>query len=212
MGIKHLKGFRKLGRGANHRRAMFRTMVTQLLKHERIQTTVPKAKELRKYAEKMITYVRNKPVKRALTKAHSFIREKEVVNKLFDTIKPRYAVRPGGYTRILKCGYRYFDKAPMAYIELVDSEKELGRRLPKRERNHTSLDDLRKKVETSFYNNLYEKDILHVSENPRTAALGGMSLLLEKIRGAPKPTPTKVLTPPSIIHEFVNIANPKLKK
>ncbi|MCW8890505.1 MAG: 50S ribosomal protein L17, partial [Sedimenticola sp.] len=103
----------------SHRKAMFRNMTCSLLRHELIKTTLPKAKELRKVAEPIITLSKNDSVaKRRL--AFDRLRDDEVVGKLFTEIGPRYKERPGGYLRILKCGYRPGDKAPMAYVELVD--------------------------------------------------------------------------------------------
>ena len=117
--MRHRKSGRQLNRNSAHRKAMFRNMTCSLLRHELIKTTLPKAKELRRVAEPIITLGKNDSVaKRRL--AFSRLRDKEVVGKLFTEIGPRYQDRPGGYLRILKCGYRPGDKAPMAYVELVD--------------------------------------------------------------------------------------------
>jgi len=117
--MRHRKSGRQLNRNSSHRKAMFRNMTCSLLRHELIKTTLPKAKELRKVAEPIITLAKNDSVaKRRL--AFSRLRDSEAVGKLFAEIAPRYAERPGGYIRILKCGYRVGDKAPMAYVELVD--------------------------------------------------------------------------------------------
>lgn len=117
--MRHRKSGRQLNRDSAHRKAMFRNMTCSLLRHELIKTTLPKAKELRRVAEPIITMGKNDSVaKRRL--AFSRLRDKEVVGKLFTEIGPRYQERPGGYLRILKCGYRPGDKAPMAYVELVD--------------------------------------------------------------------------------------------
>ncbi|VAX11426.1 LSU ribosomal protein L17p [hydrothermal vent metagenome] len=117
--MRHRKSGRQLNRNSSHRKAMFRNMTCSLLRHELIKTTLPKAKELRKVAEPIITLGRNDSVaKRRL--AFSRLRDSEAVGKLFTEIGPRYADRPGGYVRILKCGYRAGDKAPMAYVELID--------------------------------------------------------------------------------------------
>jgi large subunit ribosomal protein L17 len=102
-----------------HRKAMFRNMATSLFKHEIIKTTVPKAKELRMVAEPLITLAKSDSVAHR-RQAFDRLRDKEVVGKLFDELGPRYVERPGGYLRILKCGYRTGDKAPMAYVELID--------------------------------------------------------------------------------------------
>ena len=117
--MRHRKSGRQLNRDSAHRKAMFRNMTCSLLRHELIKTTVPKAKELRRVAEPIITLGKTDSVaKRRL--AFSRLRDKEAVGKLFSEIGPRYASRPGGYLRIMKCGYRAGDKAPMAYVELVD--------------------------------------------------------------------------------------------
>ncbi len=117
--MRHRKSGRQLNRNSSHRKAMFRNMTCSLLRHELIKTTLPKAKELRKVAEPIITLSKNDSVaKRRL--AFDRLRDDEVVGKLFTEIGPRYKERPGGYLRILKCGYRPGDKAPMAYVELVD--------------------------------------------------------------------------------------------
>lgn len=117
--MRHRKSGRQLNRDSSHRKAMFRNMTCSLLRHELIKTTLPKAKELRRVAEPIITMAKNDNVaKRRL--AFSRLRDQEVVGKLFSEIGPRYQDRPGGYLRILKCGYRPGDKAPMAYVELID--------------------------------------------------------------------------------------------
>lgn len=117
--MRHRKAGRHLNRDSSHRGAMFRNMTCSLLRHELIKTTLPKAKELRRVAEPIITIGKTDSVaKRRL--AFSRLRDDEVVGKLFTEIGPRYQSRPGGYLRILKCGYRTGDKAPMAYVELVD--------------------------------------------------------------------------------------------
>lgn len=117
--MRHRKSGRQLNRNSAHRKAMFRNMAVSLLEHEVIKTTVPKAKELRKIAEPLITLAKNDSVaNRRLAFART--RSKLVVGKLFNELGPRYTERPGGYTRILKCGYRAGDTAPMAFIELVD--------------------------------------------------------------------------------------------
>jgi large subunit ribosomal protein L17 len=117
--MRHRKAGRKLNRNSSHRRAMFRNMTASLIQHELIKTTLPKAKELRRVAEPLITLAKEDTVaKRRL--AFARLRDKDAVGKLFGEIAPRYAQRPGGYLRILKCGFRAGDKAPMAYVELVD--------------------------------------------------------------------------------------------
>jgi large subunit ribosomal protein L17 len=117
--MRHRKAGRKLNRNSSHRRAMFKNMTASLIHHELIKTTLPKAKELRRVAEPLITMAKEDTVaKRRL--AFARLRDKEAVGKLFNELGPRYAERPGGYLRILKCGFRPGDKAPMAYVELVD--------------------------------------------------------------------------------------------
>ncbi|TVT51431.1 MAG: 50S ribosomal protein L17 [Sedimenticola thiotaurini] len=117
--MRHRKSGRQLNRNSSHRKAMFRNMTCSLLRHELIKTTLPKAKELRKVAEPIITLSKSDSVaKRRL--AFDRLRDDEVVGKLFTEIGPRYKERPGGYLRILKCGFRPGDKAPMAFVELVD--------------------------------------------------------------------------------------------
>lgn len=117
--MRHRKSGRQLNRNSSHRTAMFRNMAVSLIKHELIKTTVPKAKELRRVAEPLITMSKSDSVaKRRL--AFARLRDKTAVGKLFSELGPRYQARPGGYLRILKCGYRPGDQAPMAYVELVD--------------------------------------------------------------------------------------------
>jgi len=117
--MRHRKSGRKLNRNSSHRKAMFRNMAASLVEHESIKTTVPKAKELRKVIEPMITSAKQDNVAKR-RQAFDRIRDKAAVGKLFTTLGPRYADRPGGYTRILKCGMRPGDNAPMAIIEFVD--------------------------------------------------------------------------------------------
>ena len=117
--MRHLKSGRKLNRNSPHRKAMFRNMANSLFKHELIKTTLPKAKELRRVAEPLITLAKEDSVAHRRT-AFDRLRDKESVGKLFDELGPRYQERPGGYLRILKCGYRAGDNATMAYVELVD--------------------------------------------------------------------------------------------
>ncbi|MDE3272592.1 50S ribosomal protein L17 [Pseudoalteromonas sp. G4] len=117
--MRHRKSGRQLNRNSSHRKAMFSNMASSLVKHEIIKTTLPKAKELRRVIEPLITLAKTDSVaNRRLAFART--RDKEVVGKLFTEIGPRFADRPGGYTRILKCGFRAGDNAPMAYIELLD--------------------------------------------------------------------------------------------
>lgn len=117
--MRHGHGLRKLNRTSSHRLAMLRNMMNSLLRHEAIKTTVPKAKELRRVVEPMIT-LGKEPTLANKRLAFSRLRDREMVVKLFDEIGPRYKARNGGYTRILKMGFRVGDNAPMAYMELVD--------------------------------------------------------------------------------------------
>ena len=121
--MRHLKSGRKLNRNSSHRKAMFRNMANSLFEHEIIKTTVPKAKELRRVAEPLITMAKDDSVAHRRL-AFDRLRDKASVGKLFNELGPRYVERPGGYLRILKCGYRTGDKAPMAYVELVGRPRE----------------------------------------------------------------------------------------
>ena len=117
--MRHRKSGRQLNRNSSHRQAMFKNMAGTLVKHEVIKTMLPKAKELRRVIEPLITMAKEDSVaNRRLAFARTG--DKEVVGKLFNELGPRYEARPGGYTRILKCGFRSGDNAPMAYVELVD--------------------------------------------------------------------------------------------
>ncbi len=120
--MKHKVAGRKLGRNPSHRKAMLRNIVTSLLEHERIVTTVPKAKEVRRIAEKMITLGKRGDL-HARRQAISYIRTKNIVAKLFDELSEQYADRQGGYTRIIRTGTRYGDAAAMAIVELVGYEE-----------------------------------------------------------------------------------------
>ncbi len=117
--MRHRQSGRKLNRNSSHRKAMFRNMAASLLDHEIIRTTLPKAKELRGVAEPLITLAKQDSVSNRRL-AFSRLRDREVVTKLFNELGPRYQERPGGYLRVLKCGFRTGDKAPMAIVELVD--------------------------------------------------------------------------------------------
>ena len=117
--MRHRESGRKLNRNSSHRKAMFRNMAVSLIEHEMIKTTLPKAKELRRIAEPLITMAKiDNVAKRRL--AFSRLRDRNIVTKLFNELGPRYKERPGGYLRILKCGFRSGDKAAMAIVELVD--------------------------------------------------------------------------------------------
>ncbi|MBT9456705.1 MAG: 50S ribosomal protein L17 [Burkholderiaceae bacterium] len=117
--MRHGNGLRKLNRTSAHRKAMLRNMCVSLLQHEAIKTTVPKAKELRRVVEPLITLAKVATVANRRL-AFDRLRDRDIVTKLFNELGPRYNARPGGYTRILKMGFRVGDNAPMAYVELVD--------------------------------------------------------------------------------------------
>ena len=117
--MRHRQSGRKLNRNSSHRKAMFRNMAASLLDHEAIKTTLPKAKELRRVAEPLITMAKTDSVANRRL-AYNRLRDQGVVSKLFTELGPRYKERPGGYLRILKMGFRSGDKAPMALVELVD--------------------------------------------------------------------------------------------
>ena len=122
--MRHRESGRKLNRNSSHRKAMFRNMAVSLIEHEMIRTTLPKAKELRRFAEPLITMAKiDNVAKRRL--AFSRLRNRNIVTKLFNELGPRYKERPGGYLRILKCGFRTGDKAAMAIVELVDRPQQL---------------------------------------------------------------------------------------
>ena len=121
--MRHLKSKRKLNKTSTHRKAMLSNMAVALIKHEQIQTTLPKAKELAPYVDKLITLGKKGDLS-SRRKAYSLLPEKEWVSKLFDELSERYKDRKGGYTRVLKAGFRYGDSAPMAVIELIDRNPE----------------------------------------------------------------------------------------
>jgi len=120
--MRHGHGLRKLNRTSEHRLAMLRNMMNSLIAHEAIKTTLPKAKELRRVIEPMITLAKQATVANRRL-AFDRLRDRDSVVKLFDVLGPRYAARPGGYTRILKMGFRVGDNAPMAFVELVDRQE-----------------------------------------------------------------------------------------
>jgi large subunit ribosomal protein L17 len=117
--MRHRNSNRKLNRTSSHRQAMLRNMATSLLRHEIIKTTLPKAKELRRIAEPLITLGKDATLANRRL-AFSRLRDRDIVGKLFNELGPRYSTRPGGYLRILKCGFRNGDNAPMALVELLD--------------------------------------------------------------------------------------------
>lgn len=123
--MRHGHGLRKLNRTSSHRLAMLRNMMNSLIEHETIKTTVPKAKELRRVVEPMITLAKEATVANRRL-AFDRLRDRDSVTKLFDVLGPRFKARPGGYTRILKMGFRVGDNAPMALVELVDRAEEVS--------------------------------------------------------------------------------------
>ena len=118
--MRHKLAGRKFNRTSAHRKAMFKNMSVSLIEHELIKTTLPKAKDLRRVIEPIITHAKNNDTVAARRLAFARLRDRDAVQKLFAELAPRYKERPGGYVRILKCGYRPGDQAPMAYVELVD--------------------------------------------------------------------------------------------
>ncbi len=123
--MRHKYSGRKFNRTSSHRTAMFKNMMASLIEHEEIKTTLPKAKELRGFLERLITISKVDTIaKRRIV--FSRIRSKEAVSKLFNELGPRFKERPGGYLRVLKCGYRAGDKAPMAIVQLVDKKEEIA--------------------------------------------------------------------------------------
>ena len=121
--MRHLKSKRKLNKTSSHRKAMLSNMAVALIKHEQIQTTLPKAKELSPFVDKLITLGKKGDLA-SRKKAYSILPEKQWTSKIFDELSERYKERDGGYTRVLKAGFRYGDSAPMAVIELVDRNPE----------------------------------------------------------------------------------------
>lgn len=119
--MRHAKGYRRLNRTHEHRKALFANMAGSLIEHEQIKTTLPKAKELRPIIEKMITLAKKGDL-HSRRNARARLKEDQYVSKLFDILGPRYAERQGGYVRIMKAGFRYGDMAPMAIIEFVDRD------------------------------------------------------------------------------------------
>ncbi len=119
--MRHAKGYRRLNRTHEHRKALWANMAGSLIEHEQIKTTLPKAKELRPVVEKLITLAKKGDL-HARRQARSQLKEDQYLTKLFDVLGPRYADRKGGYTRVLKAGFRYGDMAPMAIIEFVDRD------------------------------------------------------------------------------------------
>ncbi len=127
--MRHRQSGRQLNRNSSHRKAMFKNMVTSLVEHELIKTTLPKAKELRRFAEPLITLSKNDTVANRRL-AFARLGSKAAVGKLFNELGPRFEARPGGYLRIMKCGFRTGDKAPMAYVELIGRPEGVAQDVP----------------------------------------------------------------------------------
>ena len=138
--MRHRHGYRRLNRTASHRKAMFANMAVSLLTHEQIKTTLPKAKELRRLTDKIITLGKRGTL-HSRRQAAAFLRDDAAINKLFTILAERYQDRPGGYTRVLKAGFRYGDAAPMAVIELVDRDPDT-KGAEDRARHEAEMDDL----------------------------------------------------------------------
>ncbi|GAB5587568.1 hypothetical protein Unana1_02468 [Umbelopsis nana] len=182
--MHHGKHVRRLNRTSAHRKAMFRNMVSALIKHERIETTLPKAKELKKIADQMITLGKKGDVN-AKRSAMAYLREHHTtVPILFDTLAPRFAARNGGYTRIQRIGQRHGDNAPMAVIEYIDGKFDLkkefvakriaralspasGKPIP----NLLVQDILAGKGETMGFSNKFQRDLKKVQSSPNAASL-----------------------------------------
>lgn len=143
----HGKAGRKLGRTSSHKEAMFRNMVTSVIKHERIRTTDAKAKELRKLAEKMITLGKRGDL-HARRQALAVLRDKSLISKLFGELTERYRNRQGGYTRIIKTGYRFGDNAPVSILEFIPDEKKKEKATPKTKAKAKTKDKAETAVET----------------------------------------------------------------
>ena len=145
--MRHRKGGFKLGRNTSHRRALLRNLVTSIILNDRVHTTVTKAKATRPIVEKMITLGKNGSV-HARRQALAYLMGPESVDRLFNTVAPRYATRPGGYSRIVRTGVRKGDASEMAFIELLDAEQELSEKAAKREENRAKRrEELQKQLD-----------------------------------------------------------------
>lgn len=138
--MRHRKSGRKLNRTSTHRKAMFANMAASLIEHEQIVTTLPKAKELRPFIDKLVTLAKRGDL-HARRMAISKVRDQEMVKKLFDTIGPRYSDRQGGYTRVMRAGFRYGDNAPVAVIEFVDRDEDAKGAADRDAREAAELED-----------------------------------------------------------------------
>ncbi|MDQ2924264.1 MAG: 50S ribosomal protein L17 [Acidobacteriota bacterium] len=145
--MRHRKGGFKLGRNTSHRRALLRNLVTSIILNDRVHTTITKAKATRPIVEKMITLGKNGSV-HCRRQALAYLMTPESVDRLFNTVAPRYTTRPGGYSRIVRTGVRKGDASEMAYIELLGAEQELSEKAAKREENrHKKREELQKQLE-----------------------------------------------------------------
>jgi len=145
--MRHRKGGFKLGRNTSHRRALLRNLVTSIILNDKVHTTVTKAKATRPIVEKMITLGKNGSV-HARRQALAYLMGPESVDRLFNTVAPRYATRPGGYSRIVRTGVRKGDASEMAFIELLDAEQELSEKAAKREENRAKRrEELQKQLD-----------------------------------------------------------------
>jgi len=145
--MRHRKGGFKLGRNTSHRRALLRNLVTSIILNDRVHTTITKAKATRPIVEKMITLGKNGSV-HARRQALAYLMGPDSVDRLFNTVAPRYATRPGGYSRIVRTGVRKGDASEMAFIELLDAEQELSEKAAKREENRAKRrEELQKQLE-----------------------------------------------------------------
>jgi len=145
--MRHRKGGFKLGRNTSHRRALLRNLVTSIILNDKVHTTVTKAKATRPIVEKMITLGKNGSV-HARRQALAYLMGPESVDRLFNTVAPRYATRPGGYSRIIRTGVRKGDASEMAFIELLDAEQELSEKAAKREENRAKRrEELQKQLD-----------------------------------------------------------------
>ncbi len=175
--MRHNIGYRKLGRTSSHRKALLRSLATSLFRHERIRTTVPKAKELRPFAEKLITLAR-KDTLHARRQVLRVVMDKEVVKKLFNTLAPRFVTRPGGYTRILRLGTRLGDGAVVSIVELIGSEPVFTKRKEERKARRGRKDAAAEARE--------KEDAEHAAEHAAEGESGASAEDEPKTRGGKK--------------------------
>ncbi|KAK8791578.1 hypothetical protein WA588_001582 [Blastocystis sp. NMH] len=184
--MKHGVNFRKLGRKTSHRIAMLRNMTTSLIEHERIRTTVTRAKELRRYADQMVTLAKQGDAY-AKQRAGVVVQTDEAMNKLFDVLANRYKDRNGGYTRIMRCGYRDGDKAPMCYIEYIDREGELRlcKKVGDQAKEEVILDTAAAKPDEANSAEKIDEEIQKIINKPNLDAIPKVELSEEKSRKNP---------------------------